>query len=127
MPVGDRFAVAETAVPGDGFERVAGRMAEVEDAPRPGFAFVEGHDVRLDPARLGDDRHQRVGGARENRLALARDAIEERRARRHPVLDHFVEAGAEFAPRQGAEHERIDQNGVRLDRRRRSCSCPTYG
>ena len=57
---------------------------------------------------------QRLGIAREDRFALGRDAVEQRRARRHPVFDHFVEAGAELAAGQRAEHRRIDDDRVRL-------------
>ena len=62
--VADRFAVAEAAVLGHRFERVAGGVAEVQDPPRPGFAFVGGDDVGLDAARLGDDRRQRPRASR---------------------------------------------------------------
>ena len=54
--VGDRFAVAEAPVLRDRLERVAGGVAEVQDAARPGFALVGRDDVGLDAARLGDDR-----------------------------------------------------------------------
>ncbi len=39
-PVGDRFAVPEAPVLRDRLERVAGGVAEVQDAPRARFAFV---------------------------------------------------------------------------------------
>ena len=73
--VADRLAVTEAAVLGDRFERVAGGVAEVEDAARPGFALVGGDDLALDAARLGDDRRQRL------RIARAKIALRSRATR----------------------------------------------
>ena len=47
-------------------------------------------------------------------LEVAADPLEEPRARRHAVLHHLVEPRAEFAPRQRAQHGRIDDHAVRL-------------
>ena len=52
-------AVPEAAVPGEGFDRVAGRVAEVQHAPGAALALVTRHDVGLDRAALGNHRHQR--------------------------------------------------------------------
>src|SRR5213076_2212762 len=75
--VGDRLAVAVPLVLGYGFDRMAGGMAKVQNAPRPRLALVGGDDRGLDTARFGDDRRERRGIARENRGAIAGDAIEE--------------------------------------------------
>ena len=112
--VADRLAVPEAAVLRHRLDRVSRRVAEVQDPAQSPLALVPSHHVGLDPARFGDDRRQRFGRAREDRLAISRDAIEERGARRHPVLDHLVQPGAELAARQRGEHERIDDNRVRL-------------
>ncbi len=40
MPYADRFAVAEAAILRHRLERVAGGVAEVQDPPQSGFAFV---------------------------------------------------------------------------------------
>ena len=55
-----------------------------------------------------------VGILREDRRPLAADALEQRLAGRHPVLDHFVEPRTELAARQGLQHGRIDGDGERL-------------
>ena len=68
--------------------------------------------MRHDSAMIGGQRFGRR--ARRSPSARCAIALEERRARRHPVLDHFVQPGAELAPRQRAEHRRIDDDGVRL-------------
>ena len=87
------------------------------EAARTGFPFISGDDTALALARFGDHRRQRFRRAREDRFAFARDPIEEPGAGRHPVLDHFVQAGPEFAARQGAEHGGIDDDRVRLVKR----------
>ena len=81
--------------------------------PMTGFALVQSHHRRLDGARLRDDRHQRIGFARENGVYLSCDAVEERTARGHAVFDHFVESRPELATRQ-----RLQQGGIDGDHRR---------
>ena len=71
--------MAEAAVLRDRFERVADGVAEVEDAAQAALALVLRHDVGLDAARLDDGRHEHRRVAREDRLGVAREAIEERR------------------------------------------------
>ena len=61
------------------FDGVAGRVAEVQDAPRAGFALVGRDDRGLDAARLADHRRQRLFVLGEDRRALAADPVEERR------------------------------------------------
>ena len=54
------------------------------------------------------------GFARENRVDVAPDAIEQIAARGHAVLDDFVQAGAELAARQRFEQRRIDGDERRM-------------
>ena len=110
----DRFSVPIAAVSRHGLERVAHRVPEVEDAAQPAFALVFGHDLRLDAARLDDRRQQHVGIFREDLFRVTRDAIEQLAAGDHSVLDHFVEARAELAPRQRLQQQRIDRDDRRL-------------
>ena len=105
--VGNRLAVTEALVFGHRFERVTGRVAEVQHAPRARLALVESNHLRLDRARFPDHGHERVCLAREDRAHLPIDALEETAARGHRVFDHLVEAGAEFPARQGFEQCRI--------------------
>ena len=112
--VADRFAVSEPTVLGNRLERVSGGVAEVEDAAQARFLLVLRDHVRLDPARLGDDRGQHLGFTIEDRAMLLRDTFEERGAGGDAVLDDFIEAGAELAARQRAEHRRVGDHRVRL-------------
>ena len=59
-------------------------------------------------------RMEDVGAPRENRIVIPGDPIEQGGARRHPVLDHLVQAGAELASGERAEDRRIDDDRVRL-------------
>ena len=71
--VADRLAVAEAAVLRDRFERVAGRVAEVQDPAQARFASrrpaTTSALMRHDSAMIGVSD---VRLAREDRLALAR-------------------------------------------------------
>ena len=63
----DRLAMAEAAVVGQRFERVADGMPEIEDAPRAGFTLVRGDHARLQPAAFGDERSESVRVAPKDR------------------------------------------------------------
>jgi hypothetical protein len=67
--------MAEAAVAGDRFERVADGVSEVQDAAQAPFALV-GHDhIGLDAAAIGNDGCQCGAVVREDR----------RKVRCHPV------------------------------------------
>jgi len=108
--VRDRFAVAEPPVLGDGLESMAGCVTEVQHPSRARLPFVEAHHIRLDRARLADNRHEHRRLACEDGVHLAIDAFEQVAARRHAVLDDFVQAGAELAARQRLEERGIDDH-----------------
>ena len=55
---------------------------------------------------LPDNRHERVGFAGEDRVHVGLDARQQLAARRHTVLDHFVESRAKLPPRQRSLHRR---------------------
>ena len=112
--VGNRFAVSVPAILRHGFQRVSCRVTEVQHSPRARFSFVGRDDRGFDAARFGDDRGQGGRRALENGLPLGRDAVEQRRARGHAVLDDFVQARAELPAGQCRQHQRIDDDGVRL-------------
>ena len=75
--VGDRLAVPEAPVFRHRLERVAGRVAEVENAAQTGLPLVRGDDVRLDPARFGDDGVSTAGSRAKIALRSRRDALEQ--------------------------------------------------
>ena len=68
------------------------------------------HDADTSGATASPSRAKIAG----HRIA---DAIEQRRIGDHAVLDHFVQAGAEFAARQGFEHDRIGDDQARRVKR----------
>ena len=112
-PVAHRFAMTEAPVLRHGLERVARGVPEVQRPAQARFALVLLDDGGLDPARLGDDGHQRLGVALEEGRQRLRHAVEQRPARDHAVFDDFVEARPEFAPRQRRQQRRVhhDQRG----------------
>ena len=67
--------------------------------------------MRHDSTMAGNEH---VGIAREDRLRVLRDAIEQPAARDHAVFHDLVQARAELAARQRAEHQRIDRDHRRL-------------
>src|SRR3954447_25825575 len=87
---------------------MAGGVAEVEHATNAAFPFVRCDHLGLDATAFGDDGCHHLRRATEGLRHVTADPVEEIPARRHPVLDDFVEAGAKLAPRQRLEHERID-------------------
>ena len=64
-----------------------------------------------------DERRHGIAVAIEDRRQRVAHAIEQRRLRDHAVLDHFVQAGAEFAARQCFEHHRIGHHQARRVKR----------
>ena len=53
--VADRLPVPETPVARDRLQRMADRVAEIQDAPEAGLVLVGRHHGGLDAARFGDD------------------------------------------------------------------------
>ena len=49
------FAMQESRVCGLGFERVAERVSEIQDAAEVAFPLIGGHDLGFDAHRIGDD------------------------------------------------------------------------
>ena len=88
-PVGNGLSMAEPAVFRYGFERMSGGVPEVQRASRPRFALVLVHDFRLDAAGFRDHRYQRRGSRAKSVGRSCDDAIEERAARDHAVLDRL--------------------------------------
>ena len=103
--VRDSFAVAEASIASHRLERMTDRVAEVQRAPRPGFALVRGRRLCLDAAAVRDD-----GASSGQPCVLSIDPssdqrpVEQRPRRDDAVFDDFVQAGAEFARRQRPQH-----------------------
>src|SRR6185436_2113572 len=111
--------MTKTPIAGDRFQRVRGRVTEVEDAPRSvvqarkTFALVPGNDRSLKAAMSGDGRRHGPGLC----LALAQERhslIEELATPRRSLLHRLAPAGGEFALRQRLQRVRIDDDQARL-------------
>ena len=93
---------------------MAERVAEVQDHPHARFAFVRLHDLRLD---LAGPRHRvtqrvRIPGKQSRQVFF--DPVEEVRVEDDAVLDHFRQAGAQFALGQRVEGVEVRDHATRL-------------
>ena len=106
---------------------MADGVAEVQDAAQPDSrssadttsALIR-HDAATSGATASPSRAKIAGSE-------SRDPIEQRRIGDHAVLDHLVQAGAEFAARQRVEHRRIGDDQAAARETRRSGSCRADG
>ena len=112
----DRLAMQQLRTEaGFRFQRMAERMAEVEESAQIGrLAFVGGHDAGLRKAALLDGIGPCRGIAAEHRRAVGLAPIPERRIVDQPVLGHFGIARQQLATRQAVEHRGIGQHEARL-------------
>src|SRR3972149_2950059 len=87
----DRHGLAMTELPASGgrLERMADRMAEIQNAADPLILFVPFHHSRLDPAGSLDHVGDRVLPSVEDRADVGFEPFEESPIRDHAVLHHF--------------------------------------
>ena len=83
---GDRLAVQPRAVAGGRLDRVAERVAEVEQRALAGLALVGGDDRGLDPAAFVDRVRERVGVARRERCGRSSSQAKNAASRIAPYL-----------------------------------------
>ncbi len=103
------FAVADA-----GLDRVAERVAEVEQRAFARLALVGRDDLRLDPAALADRVGERLGVAREQRSMFASSQSKNARSRMAPYLMTSARPRGKLAVRQRAQTVGVDQHGARL-------------
>ena len=120
---GDCFAVQPVAVARRRLDRVAERVAEIQDRAQPVLALVDGDDLRLDLARAAHGVHHRGVLAREQRADVRFEPVEERRVADEAVLHDLREPGAIFPLRERARACACPRSRSAADGTRRSCSC----
>ena len=105
---GDAFAMDEprAIILHGAFQRVAKRMAEIEQGPVAGLEFVARHNVSLGTAGLCDRLDTRCAAV-EHVLPVLFQPGEEIRPVDKAVFGDLGIAGAEFAQRQRAQRFRV--------------------
>ena len=111
---GDGFPVQVFAVVGDGFERVADGVAEIQDGPQAALGLVLPHDLRLDLAATGHDSRQGARVAPQQLGQVALQPSEEPGVVDDAVFDHLGEAGAILAHGQRGQRVQVAQHEPRL-------------
>ncbi len=102
-------------VTGEGFERMAESVAEIEQSAGAGqFELVFLDDLGLGADAGGDGVQPVVPIAGENRLPMGFEPGEEGRVAKQPVFHHFGITGPELARRQRAQHRCIGKHEARL-------------
>ena len=84
-------------VAGRFLDRVAHRVAEVENASQPLLSLVLLDHARLDRDGALDERRDQLGLARHDSRGVALDQREQRLVEDHAVLDDFGEPGPVLA------------------------------
>ena len=107
-PRADRLPVQPLPVGGRRLEHVPERMAEVEQRALALFTLVAADDCRLDLAGAHDDMGQGARLARQQRLQMRLEPLEELRIADQAVLDHLGEPGAQLPARQRAQRARVN-------------------
>ena len=103
------LAVAEA-----GLDRMTKGMAEVQDRTQTRLALVLLHHLRLDLARAPNRVAQRRVVARQQRVDVDLQPIEESHVGDRPVFDDLGQAGAEFARRQRVERVEVGHHAQGL-------------
>ena len=91
----------QLAIAGLDFDRMAERVAEVEQGAFAELALVAGDHAGLVPAAAGDGLIQCRFIAGQQGIGVLFDPGEERGVADRAVLDHLGQPGQVFAPRQG--------------------------
>jgi hypothetical protein len=106
--------VREAAIARDGLERVAEGVAQVEQAPRAGFALVARDDPGLHPHRGCDRVLEQLRTPGRDVRGRLREPREERAIRQHRALQDLVGAAAELPLWQRREQLGVGDHGARL-------------
>ena len=110
----DGFAVQPALVAADRLERVAERVAEVQQRAPALLALVLGDDRGLDLAAAANRMRQRCRVEAPQVVDVLLEPGEERRVDDDAVLDDLGEAGGELARRQRCERAGIREHRDRL-------------
>ena len=113
-PHRDRLAVQQRPIAGGCFERVADRVAVIQEHPIAQLALIALHDLGFELDRARDDRRQRFARLRCQLLDLSLQVGEQLPIEDHRHLDHLGHAGRERARRQRRQYARIRDDTERL-------------
>ena len=118
-PPGNRFAVQKAPVTRGRFQRMAQRVAEIQDLAQAAFALVFAHHMRFDANAARDHPGERGGIAAQQRKHVRFEKREKFGVGDDAVLHHFVEAGAVFPVRQRQQNFRDRRSPASADKTRR--------
>ena len=105
---GDAFAMQQpVGISGRRFQRMAERVAEIEQRAFAGFAFVARHDLGLHAAGMRDGMRRLPAQSPDERLRAIRfQPFEKSRIAQRAVFHDLGIAGEQLAPRQGVKQRR---------------------
>ena len=114
---GDRFAVQNRSKAGDGFNRMADGVAEIENHPQPGFFFVQTDDLGLHANGCGDNLFERLWIAPVNERSIGFDEAKEAGVPDESGLDALVKPSAQLSLGKGAQQIDVREDGARMVKR----------
>ena len=124
----DGFAVKILAIPGDRFQRVPQRMAEVENRTWTLLGFIFRDDVRLNLAAPSDDLGQKGRGKFQEFCDVLFQSPKQFRVANDAIFYHLRHSSPQFADRQGSQCRQIAEDKLGLMKRADEilASCQIY-
>jgi hypothetical protein len=112
--MGHRFAMQETPIVSDRFQRVANSMSKVQDSPNASLALVLFHYSGLQRTTACDQMFEFLRFEAFQSIDFTRDPTKQLTVQDDSILDRLVETALRLAGRKRAEHVRVNQDKSRL-------------
>ena len=100
---GDRFPVEQRMITTGRLDRMAERVAEIENHAHAKFPFILAYYIGLNPDGGGDHFLERCRIALVDGFAVTFNEAEKRRIADEPSFDAFINSGAQFPLGKGAQ------------------------